>query len=199
MSETGTRAICIAGACLVGSGRFLLHVPTHCTGSNVYVHASARGARDVARSMSGVAGLVSRARRSHHLLLLRTQPPHDSAFVIQTCKFGGGVSNKRCSHQDGHILAFFRCVQAVRGVEAGVEDRGPGTEKRGPRRRRGGGAARRRKTFWMGPRTSPSPVDAKHAQRTAHPAQPRGSESHGAAPPSSMRLPHVPLLPIATD
>ena len=61
-SETGTRAIGIAGACLVGSGRFLLHVPTHCTGSNVYVHESARGARDVARSMSGVAGHVSRAR-----------------------------------------------------------------------------------------------------------------------------------------
>ena len=62
-SETGTRAIGIAGACLVGSGRFLLHVPTHCTGSNVYVHESARGARDVARLMSGVSGLVSRARR----------------------------------------------------------------------------------------------------------------------------------------
>eukprot|EP00966_Prymnesium_polylepis_P248298 5740677-Prymnesium_polylepis.1 len=44
-----------------GSGRFLLHVPTHCTESNVYVHESARGARDVGRSMSGVAGLVSRA------------------------------------------------------------------------------------------------------------------------------------------
>ena len=60
-SESGT--IGIAGACLVGSGRFFLHVPTHCTGSNVYVHESARGARDVARSMSGVAGHVSRARR----------------------------------------------------------------------------------------------------------------------------------------
>ena len=48
-SESGT--IGIAGACLVGSGRFFLHVPTHCTWSNVYVHESARGARDVARSM----------------------------------------------------------------------------------------------------------------------------------------------------
>ena len=57
-SEDGTRAIGIAGACLVGSGRFLLHVPTHCTGSNVYVHESARGARDVARLMSGVSGHV---------------------------------------------------------------------------------------------------------------------------------------------
>eukprot|EP00966_Prymnesium_polylepis_P012258 281511-Prymnesium_polylepis.1 len=49
----------LIGACLVGSFRFLLHVPTHCTGSNVYVHESTRGARDVARSMSGVSGLVS--------------------------------------------------------------------------------------------------------------------------------------------
>ena len=62
-SEDGTRASIIVSACLVGSGRFLLHVPTHCTGSNVYVHESARGARDVARLMSGVSGHVSRARR----------------------------------------------------------------------------------------------------------------------------------------
>eukprot|EP00966_Prymnesium_polylepis_P118674 2743350-Prymnesium_polylepis.1 len=33
------------------------------------------------------------------------RPP--SAFVIQTCEFCGGVSNKRCSHQEGHILASF--------------------------------------------------------------------------------------------
>jgi hypothetical protein len=45
-SETGTCAIGIAGACLVGSGRFPLHVPTHCTGSNVYVHESGTCARE---------------------------------------------------------------------------------------------------------------------------------------------------------
>jgi hypothetical protein len=62
-TESGERASIIVGACLVGSDWFLLHVPTHCTGSNVDVYESARGARDVARSRSCVPGLASRARR----------------------------------------------------------------------------------------------------------------------------------------
>eukprot|EP00966_Prymnesium_polylepis_P129950 3004960-Prymnesium_polylepis.4 len=62
-SEVGARAIVIAGACLVGSGRFFLHAPSRRTGSDVYVHESARVARGDSRSMSGVARLVSRARR----------------------------------------------------------------------------------------------------------------------------------------
>ena len=45
------------------------------------------------------------------------RPP--SVFLIQTCEFGDGVSNKRCSHQGGHILASFKYAQAIRDVEAG--------------------------------------------------------------------------------
>eukprot|EP00966_Prymnesium_polylepis_P175466 4060600-Prymnesium_polylepis.1 len=56
----GERGILVAGGCLLGLERVLLHEPSQGIGSDVYeyVHESGSGARDIMRLRSGVQGLV---------------------------------------------------------------------------------------------------------------------------------------------